>query len=285
MAGSDLKLSILVAYQRLLRPLIRILVRNSVSFNEFSEIAKGVYVEVAADNLRLPDESMTQDRIAILTGLPRKEVSRLVAQRGKQQDDYASNLDRITRILSGWHTDPLFTGPYGLPLDVPYDGVEEKTFAGLVRRYTGDMPPRAMLDELLRIGVVKETDEGRIKVLTRTYLPQADAPESLDRLGHTVCSFVETIDFNRREQDPGKRLLERTVVADAGIRLSELPLFQAYVRERGQFLLEEIDDWLSKLDPPKEQELEPIIQTGVGIYHFIKHDENTGQPARQLPCQ
>jgi hypothetical protein len=270
MPEADLKLSILAAYKRLLRPLVRNLIRNSVSFGEFSEIAKDVYVEVAASDFRLPDKNMTQGRIAILTGLTRKEVNRLITQKGKQQRGDASNLNRVARILTGWHTDPQFTGPYGLPLDVPYDAPVDRSFAELVRRYTGDMPARAMLDELLRIGVVKEADGGRYKVLTRTYLPNADAPESLDRLGHAVRNFVETMDFNRTETDPEKRLFERTVVADTGIRVADLPRFQAYVRERGQFLLEELDDWLSKLEPTDKSKQEATVDTGVGIYHFIQ---------------
>jgi len=270
MPEADLKLSILAAYKRLLRPLVRILIRNSVSFAEFSEIAKDVFVEVAADDFQLPDKNMTQGRIAILTGLTRKEVNRLITQKGQQQRDYASNLNRVTRILSGWHTDPQFTGPYGLPLDVPYDGAGGKSFTELVRRYTGDMPARAMLDELLRIGVVKEAEGGRLKVLTRAYLPKTDAPDSLDRLGRVVRNFIETQDFNRTEADPEKRLFERQVVADSGIRAADLPRFQAYVRERGQFLLEELDDWLSKLEPLDEEETEPVVNTGVGIFHYIE---------------
>src|SRR5512147_999587 len=136
MPEADLKLAILAAYKRLLRPLVRILIRNSVSFAEFSEIAKDVYVEVAASDFRLPDKNMTQGRIAILTGLTRKEVNRLITQQGMQQRDYASNLNRVTRILGGWHTDPHFTGPYGLPLEVPYDAPSDRSFAELVRRYT-----------------------------------------------------------------------------------------------------------------------------------------------------
>lgn len=274
MPEADLKLSILAAYKRLLRPLVRILIRNSVSFAEFSEIAKDVFVEVAADDFRLPDKNMTQGRIAILTGLTRKEVNRLITQKGQQQRDYASNLNRVARLLSGWHTDPQFTGPYGLPLDVPYETPSDRSFSELVRRYTGDMPVRAMLDEVIRIGVVKEIEGGRYRVLSRAYLPKTDEPESLDRLGHAVRNFVGTIDFNRTENDPERRLFERTVRADIGIRARDLPLFQQRVRERGMFLLEELDDWLSKLDPAEETEDEPLIRTGVGIYHFIEKNED-----------
>ncbi len=271
MPETDLKLSVLAAYKRLLKPLVRILIRNNVSFGEFSEVAKDVYVEVAAADFQLPGKNVTQGRIAILTGLTRKEVNRLINERGKQQRDHASNLNRVARLLSGWHTDPHFTGPYGLPLDVPYDAPGGRSFCELVRRYTGDMPARAMLDELLRIGVVSEAEGGRYKVLTRTYLPSADAPESLDRLGYAVSNFVETMDFNRTETEAENKLFERTVIADAGLTMDDLPLFKAYVRERGQFLLEELDDWLSKRDEPGDG---PRVNTGVGIYHYIRMNDD-----------
>lgn len=274
MSSSDLKPSILAAYRRLLRPLVRILIRNNVSFAEFSEVAKNVYVEVAEGDFQAADNNANQDRIAILTGLTRNEVQRLVEQRGISQRGDSTNVNRIAGLLSGWHTDPYFTGPYGLPLDVPYEGTDDKTFTELVKRYTSDITARSMLAELLRFNLVRETTEGRIKVLTRTFLPQADAPESLDRLGIAVRNFVETIDYNRRELEPDKRLFERTVSADFGVRLSDLPQLQAYVRERGQFLLEEIDDWLSKHEPPADSGAEPVIQTGVGIYHFTEPNGN-----------
>lgn len=274
MLESDLKLSVLAAYKRLLRPLVRILLRNNVSFSEFSEIAKDVYVEVAATDFELARADMPEGRIAILTGLTRKEVDRLLHERGRQDGEYESNLNRVTRILGGWHTDPQFTGPYGLPLDLPFDAVGSMSFCELAKRYTSDMPAKAMLDELLRIGVVKDMEAGRFRVLTRTYLPSADAPESLDRLGNAVSNFVETLDFNRIEDNADARLFERTVVADEGLRAADLPEFQAYLRDRGQFLLEEIDDWLSKREPISPDEQEAVVDTGVGIYHYIRRNRD-----------
>ena len=270
MSDTDLKFAILAAYKRLLRPLVRILIRNGVSFGEFTEVAKHVYVEIAAEDFRLEDKPMTQGRIAILTGLTRKEVNRLIVQRGAQRGETASNLNRVTRLLSGWHTDSHFTGPYGLPLDVPFDSADDdRSFVELVRRYSGDMTPRAMLDELLRINVVRQIDNDRIRVVTRTYLPSIDAPESIDLLGSAVRDVVETMDFNRTESDPEKRLFERTVTADDGVRLKDLPRMRAYVRERAQFLLEEIDDWLSKLEPIDTSSSEPVLQTRVSIFHYV----------------
>jgi hypothetical protein len=60
----------------------------------------------------------------------------------------------------------------GQPRDLPFDG--PLSFAELVRRYSGDLPARAVLDELLRVGIVAETS-GLIRLLNRTgYVPYQD---------------------------------------------------------------------------------------------------------------
>jgi Family of unknown function (DUF6502) len=273
MPEADLKPSIVAAYKRLLGPLIRILIRNGVSFPEFSEFAKEVFVDVAGKDLKEADNNTAESRIAILTGLTRAEVGR-VREESSLRKSSESNLSRVMRILTGWHTDPELTGPYGLPLEVPFQSHDSRSFTELVRRYTPEMDPKAMLNELLRVEVVEQGTNGRFKVLTRTYFPKTDSPESLDRLGRAVCDFVRTIEFNRTETDPEKRIFERRVSADSGLRASDVPLFHDYLRERGQFLLEELDDWISKRDPLQENEKESSVHTGVGVYHYYAHDDD-----------
>ena len=71
------KLGLLAAYRKLIQPLVRILVRNDVNFYDFVEVLKSVFVEVAdKEEFRLPNRAMSDSRIAILTGLNRKEVAR-----------------------------------------------------------------------------------------------------------------------------------------------------------------------------------------------------------------
>src|SRR5215471_5572066 len=97
------RLRLLSAYRKLLQPLVRILIRNGVSFSELSEILKNVFVEVAERDFSLPARKISQSRIAILTGLTRKEVAKQ-----KSIDSTAivldGNLNRVTRVLMGWDT-------------------------------------------------------------------------------------------------------------------------------------------------------------------------------------
>jgi hypothetical protein len=270
--SDSVKTGLLAAYARLLRPLIRILLRHGVTYAELSEVVKTVYVSIAAHEFRVPGKKMSKARIAIVTGLTRKEVQR-ISESDKESSRPKTNLSRIGRVLSGWHTDPDYTGPYGMPLELRYDSEVpgDATFLRLVQRYSGDMTPRAMLDELLRIGAVVETDQNWFKVLRREYVPHTLAPDFLERVGYGVHNFVHTIETNIHKAGPGQGRFERTVNPDAGLRKQDLPLFDQYVRQTGQKFLEDIDNWLTKLDRPGKKD--EVVQTGVGIYHFVVEDE------------
>jgi predicted XRE-type DNA-binding protein len=269
----ELKQGLLAAYRRLLKPLVRILIRNGVPFGEFADVAKGVYIEVVASDFKVPKRKMSQARIAILTGLTRKEVARLISDKAEGKQELRSNHDRVTRVLTGWHTDAKYTGPYGMPLELLFEGQDGHSFSGLVQKYSGDMAARAMLDELLRIGAVRETEQGWYKVLTRTYMPVVDEMDSLDRLASVIRNFINTIDRNINEPDPAKRLFERHVFADNGIKEKDLPKFREFIKKRAQLLIAETDNWLAQLEQPDEAD-KNIINTGLGIFHYIETEDD-----------
>jgi len=269
------RLGLLSAYRKLLRPLVRILIRNGVSFSELAEILKNVFVEVAERDFDLPARRTSQSRIAILTGLTRKEVAKqkAILDSGGALN-LVSNLNRVTRVLLGWHTDPEFTGPYGMPLELPFETDSGSDFVSLVRRHSGDMAPRAMLDELLRVGAVERLATGAFKVLMRAYIPESFHPDALQRFSEVVRDFINTYEFNIGKR-PGLGRFERIVIADNGLREDLMPAFDALIRTKGQNLLVELDNWLSaqELSAKAKNKGAKRIRTGVGIYHFVTHDD------------
>ena len=68
------KRGLLAAYRRLLRPLIRILIRNGVVFEEFQEVARRAYVDVALNYTDIEGQQNDLEKIAALTGLASEEV-------------------------------------------------------------------------------------------------------------------------------------------------------------------------------------------------------------------
>ncbi|MDQ1302706.1 MAG: hypothetical protein QG595_689 [Pseudomonadota bacterium] len=268
--ASELKAALLAAYTRLLCPLVRILLRNGVSYPEFAETAKKVFVTVVANESPTGDAETLAARAAIRTGITKSEALRVLLE--SESPSIESNLNRITRVLTGWHTDTTFTGPYGLPLELQLEQRDRPDFSSLVRTYCPDTQPAAMLRELVRIGVVREIENGWFRVLTRTYLPKTDVPDSLERIGQAVQHLIETVEHNRQEMDVDRRLFERTVYADDGICEEDLPRFKRYVQGRSQVLLEDIDNWLSQLEKPSTDQSKRAIQTGIGIYHYVEKE-------------
>jgi hypothetical protein len=269
--SNSVKPGLLSAFRVLLRPLVRILLRHGVSFAEFADIVKAVYVEIAVTEFKVDGKRGTKSRIAVITGLTRKEVSRVIEVAGAENQGAKSNLNRVARVLAGWHTDPDFIGPYGMPLEVRYEdsGINVVTFSTLVRRYSGDMSPRSMLDELMRVGAVVETEPGWLKVLRRVYEPQTLAQDNFERVGEVVKNFIDTVDFNLQKEKLGSGRFERIVYSPEGIRNEDMPKFDRYVKERCQALLEEIDNWIAQLEAP-ERGSKKVTHTGVGIYHYIE---------------
>jgi len=272
------KRGLLAAYGRLLGPLIRILIRNGVSFDEFSAAAQEIYVDVASSDFGVAGKKTSLSRVAILVGVPIEEVREIKAsQESISTAGLDSNLNRIATILSAWHTDSGFTGPYGVPLELRLQEKDGTDFETLVHRYVGDLPSEPLLKELINVGAVTETEKGWYRVLTRFYIPKGTAPAGMDHLSRSVEDFVTTLDHNALEDDPKKRFFERQTYTADGICPEDLPRFKDFATSRAKLLLEELDNWLSQLERPKKQEGKEIV-TGLGIYHYT----HTKDPSDKL---
>jgi hypothetical protein len=252
------------AVLRLLRPLVRLLLRHAVPFAAFERLAKQVYVDVAMNEFSLDGKRASQSRASILTGLTRKDVQRIVAAVPMPADVAAERHNRATRVMTAWVRDPDFLAPDGRPDVLPPEG--EGSFAQLVKRHSGDMPPRAVLDELLRVGAVRRRDDGGIEALAPGYVPQQGLREKLAMLGTDVADLIATIDHNLEHGSEDPRF-QRKVMYQS-LPVAALPAFRRESGREAQALLEQFDRWLAALDVEASQPAEPRARVGVGIHYF-----------------
>jgi hypothetical protein len=273
--SENFKSTLLSSFNPLMRPLVRILVRNGISYGEFAELLKTIFVDAAQDVLQLEDSRQSIARIAITTGLTRPEVSRLLEQTEAEAEALAGRLSRVGRLLTGWHQDSEFTGPYGIPYEVPFDGPPgRRSFCELVRRYTGDVPAPEMLDELKRIGVVLDLGNGYHRVLSRNYIPNAADPAKFHAMSVAFTDLAKTLDQNLKP-DEDHKLFERRVWAPAGVTSSDALEFDALVKDRGQQFLESLDDWLTDREgKARKLEQEPKVRLGVAMYMFVRPESS-----------
>jgi hypothetical protein len=272
--SENVKKPLLAACRHLMHPLVRILLRHGVSYGEFSDSVRGAYIDIAKAELIPPGRPHSDARLAILTGISKEEVHRVRAL--DESDDSEVGLNRIARVLQGWCQDPAYLGPYGLPLEIPFEG-DGISFEQLVKTYTDSTNPRALLDELLRVNAARETDDGYVRLLNRTYVPTPLDPVGLERLGNVVNYFIDTVDFNLQKKKQGEGRFERYAITMEGLSPTKFRAFDELIREKGQELLEILDDWLGQNEMTGGHKLPPTesIRTGVGIFHFIEKNPGT----------
>jgi hypothetical protein len=254
------------AILRLLRPLIRVLLRNGISYGAFADLAKRVFVDVAGSEFAVPGRKKSDSRISVLTGLTRKEVARVKAIIAPSDAAEDKQYNRASRVIAGWLRDRRFTSTDGSCTALPFDG--EASFSQLVRIYSGDMTARAILDELLRVGAVEQDQYGRIRLLTAGYIPKGSDAAKLHILGSDVALLIGTIDHNLHELEEQPRF-QRKVAYD-NIPAEALPKLRELTQEHAQTILNEIDRHLSQQD----RDINPSVQgsarkhAGIGIYYF-----------------
>jgi hypothetical protein len=252
---------------RILRPLVRIMLRNGMSFAAFCNIAKWVYVDTAAREFGLNGRTSSTSRISVITGLSRKEVKRVRDEAHPQDNSLSDRYSRAARVIAAWRREGDYTDESGNPLILALTG-EEPSFAGLVRKFSGDMPFRAVLDELTRAGTAEKTMENGIRLINRSYIPGQDDEMCLHILGTDTAHLVSTIDHNMKA-GPSSRFFQRKVSYD-NLPGEILPVFHELAGHSSQRLLEDLDKWLSNYD----RDLLPETKgggghlAGIGIYYF-----------------
>jgi hypothetical protein len=232
------------AARRILRPLVRILLRNGIPSNALTELVRKTYVDVADEEFGIEGKRQTVARISVITGLNRKEVSRLRGLEPLNQDD-AVWWNRAAHVLGSWLRDDEFLDRKGDPLDLPFADAAP-SFVDLVRKHSGDMYPRSVADELLRMGAIEEV-EGKLRMTARGYVPGGDPERIIDILGLDTAEFMETVDHNLQAHSDGKRLFQLKVLSD-NVPAVYLPEFNAYSARLSRPVIEELNRWLSERD-------------------------------------
>lgn len=255
---------------RLLRPLARIMLRHGLSSYDFSRIANIAFVRAAGDILREQDKPMSFSRISTITGLHRHVVSDIVnsppeaAADPETDKDYRRN--RLARVLSGWFDSPTYTDGDGRPLVLPVEG-PEPSFSALVRKFSGDIYPRIILDELIEVGAVRLLKEGTVRALSRRYSSGGAQPAAIQHLGTTACDVFSTLEHNL-SRPPEERHYDDSVVSVRMDRAA-LPLFRRLLRQRGAAFLEDIDGWVSEHE---QHESADTVRAGVIVQMFVDAD-------------
>jgi hypothetical protein len=266
------KASTLSASRRLLQPVVRLLLRSGITWKEFAEVAKTVFVQVATDEYGIRGRPTNLSRVSILTGINRREVARQRLLGESEQPAQPVFLNAAQRLLSAWHQDPGYLDAGGEPRAIPADG-PPPSFTDLCSRYSGDLPTSALLKELRSVGAIRLNPAGEWVAAARTYIPLQMDPDKILRAGDVLNDIGTTIvyDLNPPRGEPLR--FERRAENDS-IDPQAVPAFRALLEQEGQAFLEKIDDWLTRHAVAQGTHTgRKPIRLGIGMYHIETESE------------
>ena len=259
------------AFAVAVRPLVRILLRCGVTWKEVAELLKAVYVDVASVDYGKRGRPANASRVAILTGLSRRDVKRARDRLASTAPDALAPIAKInhaSRVLTGWFQDRDFLDAKGKPRLLELAG--ERGFEGLAKRYAQDIPSTALLKELKSVDAVATTAHGRLRAKMRYYSPAAPNEEAVLRSGSVLEDLGATVAENLVRAEERTRFEGRAT--NARIARGARRKFRDYLESRGMAFLEDIDRWLSQHESadPKEKS----VRLGIGVYQIQDDGEH-----------
>lgn len=272
------------SFHRILLPMVRLLLRTGIGFKEFAKIAKLAFVQAATDDYGIRGRPTNISRVAVMTGLTRKEV-KAIRDKGwseaeREDDDWWENNFPPSDLLHFWHTDPDFLNDDGTPKILPFSK-PFPSFADLTRRYAGDIPPGAMRVELKRSGAIQENEAGVLVPLKRHCVPYELDEKFVQTIGYSLSRLANTILKNSEQfeqsLDSHAANFERYVWTQ-NLSDEDQVEFKDLAERKAFELLVELDDWIGRReqkenigrDRPNPGQPQRLVEgeCGLGIYYF-----------------
>jgi hypothetical protein len=149
---------------RVLTGIATVLITSGYAHSRLSKLSRTAFVEAASALLRDESRKVSVARIAASTGLTRTEVSRIVRRKDQGSPQSQDPKNRSSNVALGWVSDKDFADARNRPRPLPFRGAKHD-FSALVKRYSGDIPARAMLVEMRRLGMVSQDSNKKIRLV------------------------------------------------------------------------------------------------------------------------
>ena len=191
--------ALLRALRKLLRPLVRLMLARGIPYTYLTELLKGLFVEVADREFGLDNKPPTDSRISLVSGVHRKDVSRLRQLQQTAQTTEPAVVSLGSQVVARWLAAPPYVQDDGKPRPLARMISEggDLSFEALVSSINNDIRSRVVLDEWMRLGVVHLDDEERICLNTEAFVPSRNADEKAFYLGHNLhdhaCAAVNNL--------------------------------------------------------------------------------------------
>lgn len=182
-----------------LQPLARLMIDHGLQLPSMVEMLKKALVDEAAKTYGVAGKGSSDTRISLLTGVHRKDVKRL-ADMPTTAGLVSPMVSVAASVVARWISEPRFLNadqsPRALGRTPTRGRVGEPDFTTLVAEVSRDVGARAVLDELVRLGVVDVREDGYVALKSSAFVPHEGLSESFHFLAANVGDHLSSVVHN-----------------------------------------------------------------------------------------
>lgn len=257
------------AIGQLLRPFVKALIDGGLTFPALVHLLREAYVDIAQSDFGINGKPPTHSRIAVLTGVHRKEIRRLANLDLRRRNPAPTTLSLSAKVIAAWCSQPDYLDANGHPRPLPRSAPEgQPSLDQLVAAVSQDVRARSLLEEWLRLGVV-ESSKDEVRLKQAGFVPSAGYEEKVYYFGRHLRDHIAAGAHNLAASEPA--FLDRAVYYD-GLSSASLDELRTLCAQRGEDLLLEINRHARRLaDRDRDAGAEPGRMT-FGAYFYAENE-------------
>lgn len=279
MSDSPLRPFVIAALRKILSPLIRVMMANGITLPAAVELLKRIYIEVAERDFGIDGKPSTDSRLSLLTGVHRRDVKR-IRELPADGSDLPPQVSLGAQIVTSWIAQPPWRDPDGRPRPLPrlarQGGCD--SFEALVASISQDIRPRSVLDEWLRLGLVRINERDEVELLADAFVPKAGSEAQIAYFGHNLGDHAAAAADNLMGAAPA--WFERSV-HHSGLSEADVAALRAMAAEQGMALLTRLNDQTTQQDgqpPGAPGTAAGSLRFTCGVYFYSADEAPVNKP-------
>jgi hypothetical protein len=185
------------------------MVKHGITYTSFTSALKKCFVEAAFDELSENKKSATDSALSLLSGIHRRDIRNLTRLANSTPSPLRRPISASAQLVARWMSDPNFLDAKDRPLELARSGTN-LSFDALAAMTSTDVRPRALLDDLVRLGLAKETEDS-VTLLVQGFTPKTGFLELSEQFQNNLHDHLAAACSNL-SQDKG--FLEQAIYVD-----------------------------------------------------------------------
>ena len=261
------------ALERVLKPMVRLMLARGVNYVQFTDWLKHVFIETAAETFGDADKGINDSKISVITGVHRKDVKRLRELLAADTSiKVPNNVNWGSQLVSAWLNTPSYcNGDHPIAIARLKKHGQEISFEALSESITRDVSSRALLDEMVRLGIVTLSDGDMVELVTMAFIPAKGEEEKAYYMGLGVGDHATAAVNNVLSQQPASfdRLVHYNHFSAQSIEVIE-----KLSREHGNQLLQIINTEAEMQHATSGEQKVNSKRFTLGVYFYTEDDTN-----------